>query len=62
MPEVAAEQELDEYQRERFAAARAAGLTRVEALRFARGQETLRTLRQLRDRGCPPAVIARIVC
>lgn len=59
-----AEQEvdLDDYMRVRFHQARAAGLTRLEAARFAHGPETLRTLRRLRDSGCPASTIARIVC
>lgn len=54
--------ELDEYERVRFQAARRAGLTRVEAARFAKGDATLATLRKLTRDGCAPAVIARIVC
>ena len=53
--------DLDDYTRVRFHAAREAGLTRLEAARFAYGQETLQTLRKLRDDGCPPATLARIV-
>lgn len=54
--------ELDDYQRARFHAGRAAGLTRLEAARFAYGPVPLRTLRQLKAQGCPSATIARIVC
>lgn len=54
--------DLDAYQRARFRAAREAGLTRLEAARFAYGHETLATLRRLKAQGCPSAVIARIVC
>jgi hypothetical protein len=53
--------ELDNYTRVRFQEAREAGLTRLEADRFARGTEPLKTLRALKASGCPPAVIARIV-
>lgn len=53
--------DLDAYTRERFQAARRAGLTRLEAERFARGRETLHTLRRLQAEGCPSSVIARIV-
>ncbi len=52
---------LDDYTRVRFHAARAAGLTRLEAARFAHGQVTLATLRKLRADGCPSATISRIV-
>ena len=55
-------EDLDDYHRERFQAARAAGLTRLESARFAYGPETLRTLRRLQADGCPAAVLARIVC
>ncbi len=54
--------DLDNYTRVRFHEARAAGLTRVEALRFAQGPATLKTLRTLKDAGCSGALIARIVC
>ncbi len=59
-----AEQELDldDYTRVRFYLARDAGLTRLEAARFARGPVPLATLRKLRADGCPSAVLARIVC
>ncbi len=53
---------LTDYQRQRFHAARQAGLTKVEALRFTHGCESLQTLRKLRRDGCSPATIARIVC
>lgn len=53
--------DLDDYQRARFRAAREAGLTRLEAARFAQGTETLATLRRLKQQGCPPATLARIV-
>ncbi len=49
------------YHRIRYHAAREAGLTRIEARRFALGQETLQTLRQLRRDGCSPSTLARIV-
>jgi len=55
------EDDLDDYTRVRFHEAREAGLTKLEAARFARGPETLRTLRLLKDGGCPAATIARIV-
>jgi hypothetical protein len=55
------ETELDDYQRERFRAARQAGLTRLEAARFAHGTVPLATLRKLRADGCPPSLIARVV-
>lgn len=53
--------ELDAYQRVRFHAAREAGLTRLEARRFALGETSLQTLWKLRAAGCPPATLARIV-
>lgn len=53
--------DLDDYTRARFHEARAAGLTRLEAARFAFGTTPLRTLRQLKRDGCAPATIARIV-
>jgi hypothetical protein len=56
-----ADLELDDYTRVRFHEARAAGLTRLEAARFAQGREPLRTLRLLKAGGCPSATIARIV-
>ena len=59
--ELRPEPELDDYTRVRFHEAREAGLTRLEADRFARGTATLRTLRKLRADGCPAAVIAQIV-
>lgn len=55
------EHDLDDYTRVRFHEAREAGLTKLEAARFARGPETLRTLRLLRDGGCPASTISRIV-
>lgn len=64
MAEVADPQadDLTDYQRARFHAARQAGLTRLEAARFAHGPVPLRTLRRLKADGCAPATIARIVC
>jgi len=56
------EADLDDYTRVRFRLAREAGLTRLEAERFAHGPVPLTTLRKLRRDGCPSAVIARIVC
>ncbi len=53
--------DLDDYTRVRFQEARAAGLTRLEAARFAHGPVTLKTLRALKDGGCPAATLARIV-
>lgn len=53
--------DLAPYERVRFHEARGAGLTRLEAARFAFGTVPLRTLRRLKRDGCPPAVIARIV-
>lgn len=53
--------ELDAYQQARFRAAREAGLTRVEAARFAKNAEPLHTLWKLRATGCRPDLIARIV-
>lgn len=53
--------ELDAYQVVRFREARAAGLTRVEADRFARGDTPLHTLWKLRAASCAPALIAQIV-
>lgn len=41
--------------------ARKAGLTRVEAERFAAGDQPVALLRRLVKDGCPPATIARIV-
>lgn len=62
MPEVEPQgDDRTDYERARFRAAREAGLTKLEADRFARGGESLQTLRKLRADGCPPAVIARIV-
>ena len=62
--EVAEQQadDLDDYQRARFHEARHAGLTRLEAARFAYGDQPLHTLWKLRADGCPGSVIARIVC
>ena len=60
--DVEATSDLGEYERVRFQAAREAGLTRLEAARFAFGSTPLRTLRRLQAGGCPAAVIARIVC
>ncbi len=54
--------DLDAYTRVRFRYARQAGLTRLEAARFAHGPVPLATLRKLRADGCPAATIARIVC
>ena len=53
--------DLDDYEAVRFHEARAAGLTRLEAARFAYGRETLHTLWQLKAAGCPGAIIAKIV-
>lgn len=53
--------ELDAYERVRFREAREAGLTRIEALRFAQGETPLHTLWKLKQDGCPGAVIAQIV-
>ena len=53
--------DLDDYTRVRFYLARDAGLTRLEAARFARGPVPLATLRKLRADGCASALIARIV-
>ncbi len=55
------ELDLDDYTRVRFYLAREAGLTRLEAARFARGPVPLRTLRKLKADGCPKATIARII-
>jgi hypothetical protein len=52
---------LDKYQQVRFLEARRAGLTRLEADRFARGDQPLHTLWKLRDQGCDGRLIARIV-
>lgn len=51
----------DAYERVRFREAREAGLTRIEARRFALGETPLHTLWRLRAAGCPAATIARIV-
>lgn len=66
MPTVAAEdttltEDLGDYESYRFHQARAAGLTRLEAARFAYGHATLHTLWKLKADGCPSAIIARIV-
>ncbi len=53
--------DLDDYTRVRFYLAREAGLTRLEAARFARGPVPLRTLRKLKADGCAPALMTRIV-
>jgi hypothetical protein len=53
--------ELDAYERTRFLEARAAGLTRLEADRFARGDQPLHLLWKLRDNGCAARLIAAIV-
>ncbi len=53
--------DLDDYTRVRFHLARHAGLTRLEAARFAHGPVPLTTLRKLRADGCPAATLARIV-
>ncbi len=53
--------DLDDYTRVRFQYARDAGLTKLEADRFARGPVPLKTLRKLKADGCPSATIARIV-
>ena len=53
--------EQDDYWRWRYHQARAHGLTRVEARVFADGREPVDTLRKLKQNGCPPATIARIV-
>ena len=53
--------DLDPYERVRFQEARNAGLTRLEAARFAFGPVPLRTLRKLKRDRCDPATIARIV-
>ncbi len=55
------ELDLDDYTRVRFHLARDAGLTRLEAARFARGPVPLRTLRKLKADGCPAVTLARIV-
>ncbi len=61
MPAVAEpDADLDDYTRVRFQYARHAGLTRLEAARFAHGPVPLATLRKLRADGCQPALIARI--
>jgi hypothetical protein len=54
--------ELDAYERTRFLEARAAGLTRLEARRFAFGDQPLHLLWKLRDEWCAGRLIARIVC
>lgn len=59
--EVRPDDELDDYTRVRFHEAREAGLTRLEAARFAQGAIPLQTLRRLKEAGCPAATIARIV-
>lgn len=53
--------DLDAYERVRFHEARVAGLTRLEAARFAYGTGTLHVLWKLKADGCPPATIAKIV-
>jgi hypothetical protein len=53
---------LDAYEQFRFLEARAVGLTRLEARRFAFGDQPLHLLWQLRDDGCDGRLIARIVC
>ncbi len=53
--------DLDDYERARFHEARHAGLTRLEAARFAHGDQPLHTLWQLKRDGCPAATIARIL-
>ncbi len=53
--------DLDDYTRVRFYLARDAGLTRLEAARFARGPVPLKTLRKLQADGCASALIARII-
>lgn len=54
-------EDLDLYERVRFHEARAAGLTRLEAARFAYGNTTLHHLWMLKADGCPAALIAKIV-
>jgi hypothetical protein len=56
-----ADHELDAYETRRFLEARAVGLTRLEARRFALGDQPLHTLWKLRDKGCDGRLIARIV-
>jgi len=51
----------DDYWLQRFHAARRAGLTRVEAHRFADGTVTLKTLREMVAGGAPSETIARVV-
>lgn len=55
------EEERTDYWTVRFHAARRAGLTRVEARRFADGTVTLKTLRECVAGGATPAMIARVV-
>ncbi len=50
-----------DYWLQRFHAARRAGLTRVEAHRFADGTVTLKTLREMVSGGARPETIARVV-
>lgn len=54
-------EDLDTYERVRFHEARAAGLTRLEAARFAYGTGTLHTLWTLKAAGVPASLIARIL-
>ena len=61
MPQAEQQDELTDYQRVRCHAARHAGLTRLEAARFATNNVPLQTLRRLRDGGCPAPLIARII-
>ena len=51
----------DDYRLQRFHAARRAGLTKVEAKRFADGAATLKTLRECVAGGARPETIARVV-
>lgn len=51
----------DDYWFVRFHSARRAGLTMVEAKRFADGTVTLKTLREMRAAGARPETIARVV-
>jgi len=51
----------DDYWLVRFHAARRAGLTRLEAKRFADGAVTLKTLREMVAGGAPAETIARVV-
>lgn len=59
--DVEATEDLDDYHRVRFHAARTAGLTRLEAARFAYGPTSLRTLKKLQADGCERGLIVRIV-